>query len=79
MTLQTLGSKLAAVPNRALAAIPDLPSYSPRPARRSWTAGETVAAFALGLAVGVALAVLLQGGPLAPDEEVEPSRDDAPA
>lgn len=68
-TMQSLGTKLAAMPERALAAVPNLSSYSLRPARRSWAAGETVAAFGLGLALGVALGLLLSGS--ATDEEAE--------
>jgi len=76
-TMQSLGTKLAAMPERALAAVPNLSSYSLRPARRSWAAGETVAAFGLGLAVGVALGLLLSGP--AADEDAEAVPMDEPA
>lgn len=68
--LQTLGTKLAAMPERALAAVPSLSSYSLRPARRSWAAGEAIAAFGLGLAVGVALALLFTSSPGEDADEV---------
>ncbi len=73
--LQTLGTKLAAMPERALAAVPPLSSYSLRPARRGWAAGEAVAAFGLGLVVGVALGLLLSGPALDEDPEAIPVDD----
>jgi hypothetical protein len=75
-TLETLGTKLAAAPQRALAAVPSLSSYSIRPARRGWAAGEAIAAFGLGLALGVALGLLLAGPTL--DEDAEPLPIDGP-
>jgi hypothetical protein len=73
--MQTLGTKLAAVPERALAAMPDLSAYSLRPTRRSWAAGEAVAAFGLGLAVGVALGLLLSGPAADEDADAVPIDD----
>jgi hypothetical protein len=58
MTAHSLATKLAAVPQRAMDAIPSLPARRWR-SRRSFSAGETLAAIGLGLAVGIAIGLLL--------------------
>ncbi len=62
-----LATKLAAVPERALEALPRLPENPWRP-RRTWTAGETIAAFGLGLAAGVVIGLLFDSGRSAIDD-----------
>lgn len=57
--LQTLGTRLAALPERALSAAPSFSTNSLRVPRRSWAAGEILAAFGLGLALGAGLGLLL--------------------
>lgn len=58
MTAHSLATKLAAVPQRAMDALPGLPARRWR-SRRSFSAGETLAAIGLGLAVGIAIGLLL--------------------
>jgi len=77
MTVRSLATKLAAVPERAIDGLPSLPA-NPWRRRRTWTAGESIAAFALGLAAGVAIGLLLQVGPSA-DEQADPTSDETPA
>lgn len=67
MTLQTIGDRLAALPEQARAALPDLRSH---PARRSWAPAEAIAAFGLGLAAGVLLGFLLYSGASEADPDV---------
>ena len=59
MTVRSLATNLAAVPERAIDALPSFPA-NPWRLRRTWTARESIAAFGLGLAVGVAIGLLLQ-------------------
>jgi len=68
MTVRNLATKLAAVPERAIDALPSLPG-NPWRHRRSWTAAESIAAFGLGLAVGVAIGLLFYVGPFSAEEE----------
>jgi len=76
MTVKDLATKLAALPERAIDALPSLPGNPWRP-RRSWTAAESIAAFGLGLAVGVAIGLLLYAGPSSEEEE-DPLADGNP-
>lgn len=64
--LQTLGTRLAALPERALSAAPSFSSSSLRVQRRSWAVGEILAAFGLGLALGLGVGLLLAAP--SPDE-----------
>ena len=61
MTVRSLATKLAAVPERAIEGLPSLPA-NPWRRRRTWTASESIAAFGLGLAVGVVIGLLLPAG-----------------
>ena len=58
MTAHSLATKLAAVPERAMHAMPGLPARRWR-SRRSFSAGETLAAIGLGVAVGIVIGLLL--------------------
>lgn len=73
---RTLATRLAAVPDLARDVMPALPWRSP--ARRVWTAPNTLAAFGLGLALGTALGLLLRVAPIegeTADEEPEITPD----
>jgi hypothetical protein len=72
MNMQSLATKLAAVPDRAREGLSHLPAnpWAPRP---TWPVGPTLAAIGLGLAIGVAIGLLLQVGPLS--EERDPDSD----
>lgn len=77
MNVRSLATNLAAVPQRAIDALPSLPANPWRP-RRTWTAGETIAAFGLGLAVGVAIGLLLDVGSSS-HEQSDSTSDETPA
>ncbi len=72
MTVRSLATKLAAVPERAIDGLPSFPA-NPWRRRRTWTAGESIAAFGLGLAVGVAIGLLLHVGPSAGEQALSTS------
>lgn len=72
MTVRSLATKLAAVPERAIEGLPSFPA-NPWRRRRTWTVGESIAAFGLGLAVGVAVGLLLQVGPSSGEQALSTS------
>ena len=77
MTLQSIATQLAAVPQRAIEGLPSLPTSRWR-RRRSWPAGETIAAIGLGLAVGIAIGLLLGAGRSA-DAQADSTSGEPPA
>ncbi len=62
MTLQSIATKMAAVPQRAIDGLPSLPTRRFR-LRRNESVGKTIAAMGLGFAVGIAIGLLLRAGP----------------
>ena len=76
MTLTNLATRLAAVPERAFDALPSLPENPWRP-RRRWTAAESIAAFGLGLVVGVGIGLLFYVGPSS-EGDLEPRAEANP-
>jgi len=64
MTMQSIATKVAAVPQRAIDGLQNLPASRWRP-RRNGSIGKTLAAMGLGFAVGIVIGVLLRAGPAA--------------
>lgn len=77
MSVRSIATQLAAVPQQAIERLPSLQTSRRRP-RRSGSVGEIIAGIGLGLALGIAIGLLL-GADRSVAAQADPTSGEPPA